>query len=105
METTTAQWRFREGDTVYGADGNKMGKVVGFFPDYTSQQFLIVEKGFLFSHDYYVPIAAVAHYAGDEIYLNISKDEALHRGWDQPPMATPTTADTEMPTGGRPIAG
>jgi len=94
MESTGTQWRFREGDTVFGSDGHKLGKVVGFFPDYTNQQFLIVEKGFIFSHDYYVPISAVSNYEGNEIFLDVGKDEALNRGWDQAPMvATATDAD------------
>ena len=88
MESAGVQWRFREGDTVYGSDGHKFGKVVGFFPDYTNQQFLIVEKGFIFSHDYYVPLSAVSNYDGNEIYLDVAKDEALNRGWDQAPLVT-----------------
>jgi hypothetical protein len=76
---------------------HKIGKVVGFFPDYTNQQYLIVEKGFIFSHDYYVPLSAVSNYDGNEIYLDISKDEALNRGWDQAPMVTTSAAtDTSV---------
>jgi hypothetical protein len=97
MESMGTQWRFREGDTVYGSDGHKLGKVVGFFPDYTNQQFLIVEKGFIFSHDYYVPLSAVSNYDGNEIYLDVSKDEALNRGWEQTPFVSSTVeTDTSM---------
>jgi hypothetical protein len=94
MESREAQWRFREGDTVFGGDGHKLGKVVGFFPDYTNPQFLIVEKGLIFSHDYYVPVSAVANYEGNEIFLDVGKDEVVNRGWDQTPiLATGTDAD------------
>ena len=96
MESMDRQWRFREGDTVCGADGHKVGKGVGFFPDYTNQQFLIVEKGLVFTHDYYVPIGAVADYEGNEIFLDVSKDEITTRGWDQTPVAA-AGADASMP--------
>ena len=96
MESMSTQWRFREGDTVSGADGHKLGKVVGFYPDYTDQQFLIVEKGRVFTHDYYVPIAAVSNYEGNEIFLDVNKDEVANRGWDQTPMPA-SGADTSLP--------
>ena len=96
MESTDRQWRFREGDTVFGADGHKLGKVVGFFPDYTNQQFLIVEKGLVFTHDYYVPIGAVANYEGNEVFLDVGKDDVTNRGWDQPPMLA-AGADSSVP--------
>jgi hypothetical protein len=95
METTRPQWRFREGDTVFGSDGHKLGKVVGFFPDYTDQQFLIVEKGLIFSHDYYIPMTAVANYEGNEIFLDVAKDEVIGRGWNQAPAAT-VTSETDF---------
>src|SRR4051794_15191773 len=97
MESTTVQWRFREGDTVFGCDGHKLGKVVGFFPDYTNPQFLIVEKGLIFSHDYYVPLSTVANYEGSEIFLDVSEDDVVNRGWEQPPLVA-TGVDADLPT-------
>jgi hypothetical protein len=97
MDSTTTQWRFREGDTVFGSDGQKLGKVVGFFPDYTNPQYLIVEKGIVFSHDYYVPVSAVANYTESDIFLDVTKDEALHKGWDQRPIGVATTAGGDAP--------
>jgi hypothetical protein len=94
MDSTYTRWRFREGDTVYGSDGHKLGKVVGFFPDYTNEQFLIVEKGLIFSHDYYVPLSAVSNYDANDIYLEVSKDDVLNRGWEQTPLI-PTAMDTD----------
>jgi hypothetical protein len=97
MDRTSAQWRFREGDTVFGADGHKLGKIVGFFPDYTDQQFLIVEKGRILTHDYYVPIGAVSNYEGNEVFLDVGKDDVVNRGWDQTPM--PASTDTGLSAG------
>ena len=41
------QYAFREGMTVYAADGDKVGKVVAVDPGY-----IVVEKGFFFPTDY-----------------------------------------------------
>ena len=77
------QQALREGMTVYGADGEKVGKVVAVDPAY-----VVVEKGFFFPTDYYVPTSAIANATADELYLTVSKDEALNQGWDQPLAAT-----------------
>ena len=77
------QQALREGMTVYGADGDKVGKVVAVDPG-----FVVVEKGFFFPTDYYIPISAINNATEDELYLSVSKDEALNQGWDQPLTAT-----------------
>src|SRR5687767_4252024 len=78
-DTMYGQHAYREGMTVYGADGEKVGKVVAVDPG-----FVVVEKGFFFPTDYYIPSSAIANATEDEIYLTVSKDEALNQGWDQP---------------------
>jgi uncharacterized protein (TIGR02271 family) len=92
MERTGGRWAFREGDDVYGADGGKVGSVVAVRPTH-----LVVEKGFFFPTDYYVPTSAVANYEDGQIYLSVPKDEALNQGWDTEPTAdayaTPTSTD------------
>jgi hypothetical protein len=75
------QWNFRQGDEVYGGDGGKVGKIVSVRPN-----FLVVEKGFFFSTDYYIPVSAVSTYESNKIYLTVSKDEALNQGWDKEPV-------------------
>jgi hypothetical protein len=81
MDRTVEQWNFREGDEVYGGDGGKVGKVVAVRPRY-----VVVEKGFFFPTDYYVPTSAISTYDGNRIYLTVTKDEALNQGWDQEPV-------------------
>lgn len=81
-------WTFAEGATVLGADGEKVGQVIAVYAD-----FVVVEKGFFFPTDYYVPTTAVSTYDGDEVILNVTKDEALHQGWDQIPAELTTTGD------------
>jgi uncharacterized protein (TIGR02271 family) len=80
MAANYEQVAIREGTEVYGADGEKLGKVHSL-----GQGYLVVEKGFFFPTDYYIPMSAVATYEGDAIYLSVTKDEALTSGWDVAP--------------------
>jgi uncharacterized protein (TIGR02271 family) len=104
MDSTTQQWNFAEGTDVVGSDGDKVGEIVAVQPNY-----IVVEKGFFFPTDYYVPTSAVANYDGDKVYLSVTKDEALNQGWDSMPQddavytETTTTYDTDtttVPAGG-----
>lgn len=80
-----------EGDEVYGSDGDKLGNVVAANNDY-----IVVEKGWFFPTDYYIPMSAISTYDDGKIYLNVEKDVALNQGWDQQPAmveeGTVTTA-------------
>ncbi len=76
------QWSFHVGDTVCGCDDHKLGRVKAVGPTH-----IVVEKGILFHTDYYIPLTAVANVEGGTVYLDVTKDEALHRGWDQPPVS------------------
>jgi len=76
------QWALREGMTVYGADGDKVGKVIE-----VGSTYITVEKGFFFPTDYYIPTSAVASVGDDDVYLTVTKDEALNQAWDQLPAA------------------
>lgn len=92
-------WTFAEGATVLGADGEKVGQVIAVYAD-----FVVVEKGFFFPTDYYIPTSAVATYDGEEVMLNVTKDEALQQGWDQIPAELTTAGEDEvyaepLPTG------
>lgn len=65
---------------VFGSDGEKVGSVSAVYPGY-----IVVEKGFFFPTDYYIPRSEVASNDGNRIYLAVSKNDALHRGWDKAP--------------------
>ena len=89
-----------EGTRVVGLDGAKLGEVVAVYRDR-----LIVERGFFFPIDYYVPFEAVLAYERGTIYLALSRDEALHQGWQTPPVdevlpepVAPAPAPTPPPT-------
>ena len=76
------QYQISEGTDVYGSDGDKVGSVVAVQPNY-----IVVEKGFFFPTDYYIPTRAVANVADDDVYLTVTKEEALNQTWDQLPTA------------------
>jgi hypothetical protein len=69
-----------EGTDVYGSDGDKVGSVVAVRPNY-----LVVEKGFFFPTDYYIPVSAVSGVEEGRVYLAVTKDAALNQGWDAMP--------------------
>jgi uncharacterized protein (TIGR02271 family) len=87
---TTDSSQIMTGDEVYGSDGDKVGTVAEVQPSY-----IVVEKGFFFPTDYYIPMSAIASVAGGQVYLNVAKDAALQSGWDTVPdavsAATPGT--------------
>src|SRR5688572_12747036 len=82
-QNTSYSYAFRRGDDVVAADGDKVGTLADLQAGY-----LIVEKGFFFPKDYYIPSSAVTTYddAEGKIYLSVTKDEALNSGWDQMPF-------------------
>jgi len=79
------------GDEVFGSDGGKVGEVAIVYPAY-----IVVEKGFFFPTDYSIPYSAIASSGGRQVYLNVTKDEALNSGWDVAPadLETATTTAT-----------
>jgi len=94
MRAMNDEFLVQAGDDVFGADGEKVGKVVELQGDY-----LVVEKGFFFPTDYYIPRAAVSGYDDGRVHLNVSKDEALNQGWDQPIADASGTYSTQADAG------
>lgn len=83
------------GTEVFGADGEKVGTVAAVYPGY-----IVVEKGFFFPTDYYIPMSAIASADNDQVYLNLAKDAALQSGWDAQPTDLETASfDTSTTTG------
>ncbi|HEY3447169.1 MAG TPA: DUF2382 domain-containing protein [Myxococcales bacterium] len=68
----------REGMTVYGADGGKLGKVVEKRSDC-----FVIEKGLFFKKDHFADYGLVGQVLGDEVRLNQSGDALM----EQPPSA------------------
>ena len=94
MDRTVQQWQIPEGVDVVGADGDKVGKVV-----VAQSNYFVVEKGFFFRTDYYIPTSAINTFDGDKVYLSVTKDEALNQGWDQDLSTYDTTGTYATTTG------
>jgi hypothetical protein len=71
------QLTIREHANVYSSDGEKLGEVITLDRD-----IVVVQKGFVFKSDFYIPIGAVARVDDDGVYLLVTKEDALDRGWD-----------------------
>jgi len=72
----TDQVNLHPGMTVESVDGEKLGKIIRL----ESSQ-LLVEKGFFFPQDFWIPASVVANADEDTAYLNISKDAAMNQQW------------------------
>lgn len=82
------EWRLLEGREVYAAGGERIGTILGFIPEDPADgtpDFLIVEKGWLFAEDYYLPVDAVVAYDDDGVRIGVSRAEAEQRGWGEVP--------------------
>ena len=83
------------GDDVYGSDGDKVGTVAEVQSGY-----IVVEKGFFFPTDYYIPSSAIASASGGQVYLSTTRDAALNSGWDTVPDVQTTAAAATTDTWG-----
>src|SRR5215211_320560 len=95
MSTSYTSTDISTGAEVFGSDGDKVGTVAAVYPGY-----IVVETGFFFPTDYYIPMSAVASSDTDRVYLTLAKDAALNSGWDAQPADLETASyDTAMTTG------
>src|SRR5215207_280988 len=90
MSWSTESSQINVGDDVYGSDGDKVGTVAEVQPSY-----IVVEKGFFFPTEYYIPTSAIASASGGQVYLNVAKDAALNSGWDTVPDTSTVVTGTE----------
>ena len=89
------------GSDVYGSDNEKVGTVAD-----VGQNYFLVQKGFLFIKDLYLPTRTIARVDGERVYLNVPKHEAEHMGAEQLPAegdawygtGATTTTDTYTTT-------
>ena len=101
MSWSTESSQINVGDDVYGSDGDKVGTVAEVQPSY-----IVVEKGFFFPTDYYIPMSAVSSAGDGQVSLNVAKDAALNSGWDTvPDTGTVLTGVDVTATGGTRATG
>jgi uncharacterized protein (TIGR02271 family) len=82
--------QFVAGATVYDTTGAKVGTLRAYNPQ---GGYLVVAKGWLFSKDLYIPLAAVqgTDAAGD-VHLGLRKDDLQDDRYDSPPVRGTTAA-------------
>ncbi|HEY7122803.1 MAG TPA: DUF2171 domain-containing protein [Ktedonobacterales bacterium] len=71
-----------EGTTVYDSQGEKVGVVS--LPTMQGNH-LVVEKGWLFTHEIYIPLTSIRAQDANGIYLNLTKEELKDDQWKVPP--------------------
>ena len=91
--------QFIEGEAVFDADGDKVGAV----QEYNAQQgYLVVQKGWLFPKDLYIPVDAVQRNDAEGVYLSLRKDDLAQHAYDEAPSdvagrtGRPTTRDSAI---------
>ncbi len=89
MSTYNQMDAIAAGDEVYGSDGEKVGTISEVQRDY-----IVVEKGFFFPTDYYIPINAIASASAGQVMLNVTKDMALQSDWQTMPEIVSTGTTT-----------
>ena len=70
---------FRAGWAVVGNDGHHLGTSNEVGHDY-----VLVSRSMFGAH-LYVPVSSIANVEHETIYLNLTRDDALQMGWEQPP--------------------
>jgi uncharacterized protein (TIGR02271 family) len=79
--TGSAQYQIANGATVYDAAGDKVGTVAQYDPQ---AGYLLVEKGWLFHKDIYIPTSAINATNEDGIFLNLYKDDLNAEQYSSP---------------------
>ena len=93
MQTDYAT-QIQTGTNVYGSDGEKIGDVAGL-----TNTYFIVEKGFFFTTDIYVPMSAVSSLDEDGIRLSLTKDDIENGEYANPPTDDSYDTDATAATG------
>ena len=80
----TSNQQFREGTSVFDAGGQTVGVVKEYNPQ---GNYLLVQRGWAFSQDAYVPVDAIRDTGASGIYLKLDRDALVQQSWDQPPAS------------------
>ncbi len=70
---------FRAGWAVVGNDGHHLGIIKEVGHDY-----VLISRSMFGAH-LYVPVSSIANVEHETIHLNLTRDDALQMGWEQPP--------------------
>lgn len=87
-----------DGTPIFDVGGDKVGTVSQYEPQ---DAYLIMQKGWFFPHDVYVPLDAIARQDADGLYLRYQKDDLKNMNWDQQPtMSREEANDTQTSRAG-----
>ena len=64
------------GADVLDSEGDRLGSVIA-----ASAEYIVVEQGFFFPIDFYIPRTVIEKIEDAIVYLTITKHEALAAGW------------------------
>jgi Uncharacterized protein conserved in bacteria (DUF2171) len=81
MQSTTLRTPIDLGTTVYGSDGQKIGDVAEIQPNW-----FVIEKGFIFTKDLYIPMSTIEGEHEGGIRLNMTKADVENTDWSSPPV-------------------
>jgi hypothetical protein len=88
------QWRLVEDAEVVDAVGESIGSLLAFIPEDPEDgqpDFVVVQKGLIHRHRFYVPVDRIADYRDDKLFLSVTEDVVHQSGWDKPPADVDTT--------------
>jgi|GEM_PF-633895 len=85
------QSQIPNGATVYDSAGDKIGTV---HENNVQGAYLVVQKGFLFHKDFYVPLSAIARADEEGVHLTVSTADLSDARYDTPPMAAEAMGKT-----------
>jgi hypothetical protein len=71
------------GAPVYDMTGVRVGSISAVN---APNEYFTMEKGVVFTRDFYVPLSAVERMAPDAVHLNVDKDQMAYLGWDARPF-------------------
>jgi uncharacterized protein (TIGR02271 family) len=93
-QTNTGAYNYADrlvaGADVYGSDNEKIGTVAD-----VGQNYFLVQKGWLFIKDLYLPMSSIASADGNNIFLSLTKHEAEQMGRDELPAEGDTWYGTQ----------
>lgn len=83
-----------EGTSVHDVSGEKIGHI-----SFSAMRdgFFVVEKGWLFTHQLYLPATAILAHDADGLTLRLSKEELKQDRWKQPPESAPSDIAAQAP--------
>ncbi len=97
MSDNSMGTQFIAGESVFDVAGEKIGSVS---EESVHGRYLVVQKGWLFPKDIYIPLNAVARNDAEGVYVSLHKDDLSSSQYENPPAdidgtaASTTASDT-----------